>query len=466
MDVLSKGLGQFKLSAGFSRLANGKDKDDKDTDKDDDITVGKDTHVKVKGVNALSEHEHFDAVSGSPVKKPKHWYANPPVFFTTSTQVTEWETGESVSSMMSVSSRLRLLYRQLFATSMETARVISIVLGAIAAFFALLLLMALLMALSLSRTITRSVAELYQGTRAIDAGHLEHRIPVKRKDQLAALATSFNGMAASVSELLVQQREKERLLNELAIAQEVQTTLFPQSPAFLPGFEVHGTSLPARTVGGDYFDFIFGYGPGGGPEGAPAGHVTLALGDISGKGISAALLMSSLHSADRAFTLGYELEDGKGPSPAALLKLLNAHLYRSTQSARYATLFLATYDPATRQLTYSNGGHLPPMVISKDGSVRLLEVGGAVVGLLDGLEYEEATVQLEPGDLLVAYTDGLTEPEKNGEDFGEQRLMEFVRAHRDEPLTVLAAKTLQVVKAWIGEQEQPDDMTIVLARQG
>jgi sigma-B regulation protein RsbU (phosphoserine phosphatase) len=464
MDVLSKGLGQFTLSAGFSRLAKGKDKDDKDTDGDDDATEGKGTHVKVKGIKALSEDEHFDTVSGSAVKKPKHWYTNPPVYFTTTIQVTEWETGEHVSSMMSVSSRLRLLYRQLFATSLETARVISIVLGAIAAFLALLLVVALLMALSLSRTITRSVAELYKGTRAIDAGHLEHRIPVKRKDQLAALARSFNGMAASVSELLVQQREKERLLNELAIAQEVQTTLFPRSPAFLPGFEVHGTCLPARTVGGDYFDFIFGFGPGMGPDGKSAGHVTLALGDISGKGISAALLMSALHSADRAFSAAVG-EQGAAVSPAVLLKLLNAHLFRSTQSARYATLFLATYDPATRRLTYSNGGHLPPLVIAKDGSVRLLEVGGAVVGLIDGLEYEEATVQLEPGDLFVAYTDGLTEPERDGEDFGEQRLMEFVRAKRNEPLTVLAAETLQVVKAWIGEQEQPDDMTVVLARQ-
>jgi sigma-B regulation protein RsbU (phosphoserine phosphatase) len=272
-------------------------------------------------------------------------------------------------------------------------------------------------------------------------------------------------MAASVSELLVQQREKERLLNELAIAQEVQTTLFPRSPAFMGSLEVHGTCLPARTVGGDYFDFIFGYGPGMGADGKSSGHVTLALGDISGKGISAALLMSALHSADRAFSAAVN-EEGAPVSPALLLKLLNAHLYRSTQSARYATLFLATYDPATRRLTYSNGGHLPPLVISKDGSVRQLEVGGAVVGLLDGLEYEEATVQLEPGDLLVAYTDGLTEPEKNGEDFGEQRLMEYVRAHRDELLTVLANNTLQVVKAWIGEQEQPDDMTVVLARQG
>jgi sigma-B regulation protein RsbU (phosphoserine phosphatase) len=464
MDVLSQGLGQFTLSSGFSRLANSNDKD-KDTDSDDDVIIGNGKHIKVKGVNALPDDEHFDAVSGSPVKKPKYWYTNPPVYFTTTIQVTEWATGEHVSSMISVNSRLRLLYRQLFATSLETAKVISIILGAIAAFFALLLLMALLMALSLSRTITRSVADLYRGTREVDAGHLEYRIPVRRRDQLAALAGSFNGMAASVSELLIQQREKERLLNELAIAQEVQSTLFPKSPATVGTLQVHGLSLPARTVGGDYFDFIFGYGPGLGPEGAPGGHVTLALGDISGKGISAALLMSALHSADRAFTLGYELEDGKGPSPAALLKLLNAHLYRSTQSARYATLFLATYDPSTRSLTYSNGGHLPPLVISEDGSVQRLEVGGAVVGLLDGLEYEEATIQLQPGDLLVIYTDGLTEPEQNGEDFGEQRLLELVRAHRNEPLTVLATNTLQVVKNWIGNEEQPDDMTIVLARQ-
>jgi sigma-B regulation protein RsbU (phosphoserine phosphatase) len=148
-----------------------------------------------------------------------------------------------------------------------------------------------------------------------------------------------------------------------------------------------------------------------------------------------------------------------------LMKLLNEHLYRSTQSARYATLFLASYDAATRRLTYANGGHLPPLVISTDGTVRRLEVGGSVVGLLEGMEYEEATVQLEPGDLLVAYTDGLTEPEKAGEDFGEQRLMEYVRAHREEPLTMLAEKTLKLVQAWIGEQEQPDDMTVVLARQ-
>jgi len=466
LDVMSKGLGRILLSQSFSHLASdaGEDTTDTETDKDKD-DASQPVHVNVVVPKDSDEGDFFDKVSSAPMATPPHAWRNPPVWFTAELPVTSWETGSKLQAMIAVISRPSYLYALLFASSVKVGKVVWAMLIGIAAFFALMELFALAMATSLSLTITRSVAELYKGTKAIDAGHLEHRIPVKRKDQLAALANSFNRMAASVSELLVQQREKERLLTELAIAQEVQSTLFPQSPVFMGSLEVHGTSLPARTVGGDYFDFIFGYGPGLGPDGKSAGHVTLALGDISGKGISAALLMSALHSADRAFSAAVN-EEGVPVSPALLLKLLNAHLYRSTQSARYATLFLATYDPATRRLTYSNGGHLPPLVISKDGSVQRLEVGGAVVGLLDGLEYEEATVQLEAGDLLVAYTDGLTEPEKNGEDFGEERLMEFVRARRDEPLTVLATHTLQVVKAWIGEQEQPDDMTVVLARQG
>jgi sigma-B regulation protein RsbU (phosphoserine phosphatase) len=467
LNLMATGLGRILLSQGFSQLTSDTDKDDADTgDGDDEDADTPQVSVKVKTLQDLEQGGGvFNAVSSEPMKSPKYPYLDPPIAFPANLPVTAWETGKEVQAMIAVISRPTLLYAQLFASSVKVGKVVWAMLIGIAAFFALLELFALLMATSLSWTITRSVAELYQGTRAIDAGHLEHRIPAKRKDQLAALANSFNRMAASVSDLLVQQREKERLLNELAIAQEVQSTLFPQSPARMGALEVHGTCLPARTVGGDYFDFIFGFGPGLGADGKSAGHVTLALGDISGKGISAALLMSALHSADRAFSAAVG-EEGTPVSPALLLKLLNAHLFRSTQSARYATLFLATYDPATRRLTYSNGGHLPPLVISNDGSVQRLEVGGAVVGLLDGLEYEEATVQLEPGDLLVAYTDGLTEPEKNGEDFGEQRLMEFVQARRHEPLTQLATNTLNVVKAWIGEQEQPDDMTVVLARQG
>jgi sigma-B regulation protein RsbU (phosphoserine phosphatase) len=464
LGVLANGFGRITLTQGYSKLAMDANAE-KNIDREaEDLDAGKVDAGKVAADIGDKLRGHpFDTVRGGVLAPRKHFW-DPPVVFSTPITVRSWETGEGISSMMVVESRPTLLYAQLFATAAGSGVVVRVVLIVIASFFALLELFALWMAMSLSRTITRSVAELYRGTREIDAGHLEHRIPVKRKDQLAALAGSFNGMAASVSELLVQQREKDRLLSELAIAQEVQTTLFPQSPAFLPGFEVHGVCVPARTVGGDYFDFIFGIGPGLGPGGAPGGHVMLALGDISGKGISAALLMSALHSADRAFSVAWGGEDGAPPSPALLLKLVNEHLFRSTQSARYATLFLASYDAATRRLTYANGGHLPPLVISKEGAVQRLEVGGSVVGLLEGMEYEEATVQLEPGDLLVAYTDGLTEPEKAGEDFGEQRLMEYVREHREEPLTVLAGNTLKVVQAWFGEQEQPDDMTIVLAR--
>ncbi len=474
LDVMAKGLGRIILSQGFSHLTSDTDNDGDDVgpnvhihkDGETNVHVGNNVNVNfVRPETLEADSGEFHSISSGPLKAARHPYLDPPVVFSAQLPVKAWTTGDEVQAMIAVFSRPSYLYALLFASSVKVGKVVWAIVIGIGLFFALVELFALMMASSLSWTITRSVSDLYKGTKAIDAGHLEHRIPVRRKDQLAALAVSFNGMAASVSELLVQQREKERLLNELAIAQEVQSTLFPQSPAFMGALEVHGTCLPARTVGGDYFDFIFGYGPGLGADGNKAGHVTLALGDISGKGISAALLMSALHSADRAFSAAVN-EEGVPVSPALLLKLLNAHLYRSTQSARYATLFLATYDPATRRLTYSNGGHLPPLVISTDGRVQKLEVGGAVVGLLDGLEYEEATVQLEPGDLFVAYTDGLTEPEKDGEDFGEERLMEFVRARRNEPLTVLATNTLQVVKAWIGDQEQPDDMTVVLARQG
>ncbi len=458
LNVLADGLGRIIVSHAYSRLA--------DYSATKDVQVDKDTDVKVVTPDFLfAKGGTFDAVSSAPLAPSRHPYLNPPILASPVTlPVTSWRTGENVSGLLAVISRPRLLYGKLFASSGKIGAVVKGVLLGLAAFFALLQAFALLMAFGLSWTITRSVAELYEGTREIDAGHLEHRIPVRRKDQLAALAGSFNRMAESVSELLVQQQEKDRLLHELAIAQEVQATLFPSSPAKVGSLEVHGTCLPARSVGGDYFDFIFGYGRDEGQEGTPSGHVTLALGDISGKGISAALLMSALHSADRAFSAA-ALESGAMVSPAQLLRMLNEHLHRSTQSSRYATLFLATYEPATRRLTYSNGGHLPPLVISADGSVRRLEEGGAVVGLLEGIEYEQATVVLQPGDLLVAFTDGLTEPERDEQEFGEQRLTEFVRARRSEPLTTLAAHMLEVVKEWIGDQEQPDDMTVVLARQ-
>jgi sigma-B regulation protein RsbU (phosphoserine phosphatase) len=324
------------------------------------------------------------------------------------------------------------------------------------------------MAVRLNRTITNAVADLYRATTAIDSGNFAHRIRVQRRDQLGALSTSFNTMSESLERLLEQQREKERMQSELEIAQEVQNNLFPQGQVEMPGLELHGVCKPARTVSGDYYDFLI----------MGESELTLAMGDISGKGISAALLMASLHSAVRAYRFAGEdcFSDNGGKdrffqgkvtfsSPGKVLGLLNRHLYRSTQPEKYATLFLAHFDTNTRKLTYSNGGQLPPFVLCANGAVRRLDRGGSVVGLLDDLAYDEGTITLDPGDILIAYSDGVTEPENEFGEFGEERLIEMVQRHRHLPLAAISQQVLQSLRAWIGEQEQPDDITLVLARQ-
>jgi sigma-B regulation protein RsbU (phosphoserine phosphatase) len=473
LTEMSKGLGGISIYSGFSNL-NGDDESDTSETPKSPVTVtftnpdapqpkaAKPPPPTLKPAvpdpdAANADNQHIDSVSGPRLPPRAHFY-DIPVLFQSSMPVRFWESGKTADGMLVVKSRPSFLYARLFANAVQIGGYVQAVIYFVAVFFAIIEALALLFAFGLSRTITRSVSDIYRGTREIDAGHLDHRIRVARHDQLGDLARSFNGMAASVSDLLIQQREKERLLNELQIAQEVQSTLFPISPAFLGGLEMHALNIPASTVGGDYYDFIFGSHSG----------LCLALGDISGKGISAALLMASLHSAVRAFSLGEEAAENTQPSPAFLLKLLNRHLYLSTQSARYATLFLAFYDVKTHKLTYSNGGHLPPLLLSPDGNVRRLTCGGSVVGLLDDLEYEQETVQLEPGDLLLAFTDGLTEPENpamNNLEFGEARLVELMQLHRTEALPTLAVNTLNVIKSWIGDNEQPDDMTILLARQ-
>ncbi len=457
LTASASGLGRILLLPGWTgKKGNKGNVKMADDGGDTNITIG-DSKVNVPDA-ADAGAEHFDSVDSGALP-PRTHFIDPPVVFSAPLNVTSWQTGDRVRSMIAVFSRPSILYGRLFSTTNGLGTVVRIILISIGIFFALLELFALLMAAGLSRTITRSVAELYRGTREIDRGNFEHRIVIKRKDQLGALAQSFNGMTASIVDLMVQQREKERLLSELSIAREVQANLFPHSPVALPGFEIHAVCQPARTVSGDYFDFIFG---------RHGNDLYLALGDISGKGISAALLMASLHSAVRAF--GLSSTNGSSgeairPSPATLLELLNKHVYASTPPEKYATLFLGYYDTATRKLTYSNGGHLAPMILSGDGTVKHLDCGGPPVGLLNGTRYCEASVELYPGDLLMAFSDGLTEPEQNDEQFGEQRLFDYIRQHRGEALPTLATNTMKCLQEWIGNHEQPDDMTLLLARQ-
>ncbi len=403
------------------------------------------------------------------------------VGFSSTLSVVDWDTGEIRPVPLTVVSRPSVLFNQLFGSGL-TGRItdtVRLAFVAVFAFFALLEALAFYLAVRLTRTMTGSVEDLYAATLFIDGGDLSHRIQVQRDDQLADLCRSFNRMSWSLGRLIQEQKEKERMQSELGIAQEVQANLFPRSNLRVPSLDLHGICRPARTVSGDYYDFLVFH-----DNAANSREITglgIALGDISGKGISAALLMATLHSAVRAYRFASEelltgetraqtdmqsLECGElFDSPARILALLNRHLYRTTQPEKYATLFLAHYDDRSARLTYSNGGQLPPFLLRANGTVKKLDCGGTVVGLMDNMRYQQETLLLQSGDLIIAYSDGVTEPENDFGEFGEDRLLEVVRQYRDEPLATISAEVMRALDAWIGGGEQPDDITLVLARK-
>ena len=391
----------------------------------------------------------------------------------------DWETGKSQTGAIGVITRPSMLYAALFATLGDKARLLRYGLIGIAIFFGLIELVALGIGVRLSRSMTRSVAELYSATEHVNRGDLTHRIEVRSRDQMAALEQRFNSMTESLARLVAEQKEKQRLESELAIGREVQESLFPHQFPELSSLEVYGVCRPARSVSGDYYDFI--------PLGAD--RLVVAVGDISGKGISAALLMATVHAFVRAYSLEpdmvltpvklgagafshgdprmYYRGDGITQSqltPAMLMTTLNYQLFRSTPAAKYATMFLGCYDAAARELTYCNAGHLPPIMLRGDGGVSRFETSGTVVGLFDGATYDESTIAMQPGDILAAFTDGVTEPENESGEFGEERLIELIQEHRQEPLSRIGDVITRSVEDWIGDAEQPDDVTVVLAR--
>ena len=391
-------------------------------------------------------------------------------------QATDWKTGSSGGGGLFLIGTVRLstLYANLSVSVSQQAEVLSVALTALAITFGLIVLIALLIGLRLTRTITYSVANLYDATQHINRGDFSHRIPIKQRDQLGELQVAFNSMTESVERLIAEQKEKERLQSELEIAQEVQAQLFPTALSSTRTLELYGICRPARIVSGDYYDFL-SYG---------TEQIGIAIGDISGKGISAALLMATIHSAVRAYeheqlisvsARAQEREAQSGSvalaiaptppqSPAQVLWLLNRHLHRTTPAEKYATLFLGFYDGHSQRMTYSNAGHLPPLILGADGSVRRLDVGGTPVGLFDLVEFEEATVELRPGDIFVAFSDGIIEPENEFGEFGEPRLIETIGLYRYLPLERITGHVVAAVKDWIGGVEQPDDITLVLAR--
>ncbi len=281
---------------------------------------------------------------------------DPQVTFGTTVTVVDWDSGDRLRPAgIGVQTRVSKIYQRLFAALGDFAQAVEFGLLFVAIFFAIIEMVALIIGASLTRTVTGTVAQLYDATTHINRGDFKHRIPVKSNDQIAALANSFNSMTASLEKLIEEQKEKQKLENELVIAQEVQSQLFPHHVSQLASLEVHGFCRPASTVSGDYYDFLT----------LDSERLILAVGDISGKGISAALLMATIHSAVRAYSL-QDIPALREPmavgaasgsammlasrvhnldvSPSALLSLLNHQLYESTPSEKYATLFLGIYN--------------------------------------------------------------------------------------------------------------------------
>ena len=252
------------------------------------------------------------------------------------------------------------------------------------------------------------------------------------------------------AEIASEAAKRERMNREIEIAREVQERLFPQKLPKIEGLDCAGGCRPALGVGGDYYDFLA----------LPGGRLGVVIGDVSGKGIAAALLMASLQASVRGQSL-------RGESDLALLiENVNSLIYEASTASRYATLFYAELDPATKRLDYVNAGHNPPLLV-RDGAAIHLETGGTVVGLLPRFPYQQGSISLQPGDVLVAFTDGISEA-MNGadEEWGEEELLKSIRACQHLPAQEMIPALLRDADAFVNGAPQHDDMTLVIVKLG
>ncbi len=256
--------------------------------------------------------------------------------------------------------------------------------------------------------------------------------------------------AKLMSAIADEVAQRERLNREVEIAREVQERLFPQTLPPIDGVDYAGACRPALGVGGDYYDFLA----------LPGGRLGIAIGDVSGKGIAAALMMASLQASLRGeATRGAE-------NLATLMSHVNHLVFEASSSNRYATFFYAQYNPATRQLTYVNAGHNPPMLFHRAAGawqISRLEVGGTVVGLLETFPYEQGSLRIEPGDVLIAFTDGISESMNSAdEEWGEGPLIETVKACAGLTPSETIARIMKAADTFVAGAKQHDDMTLVV----
>jgi serine phosphatase RsbU (regulator of sigma subunit) len=302
--------------------------------------------------------------------------------------------------------------------------------------------------LPLSRRLTRDLGSLSQGAERLARGDLAVQVPVRSRDELGRLAETFNRMARDLRANQHQLLQQERLRKELELGRRIQEEMLPHAPLRAAFAEVKGLSIPAREVGGDFFNYFL----------LPNGDAALVVGDVSGKGVAAALLMANAQATLKArLPLERDL--------ATLSEHLDREIDESTPTTVYLTGFLGILDASKRTMRYVNAGHNPPLVLRGDGRVEALHATGRPFGLLPGGGYEERVVTFGEGDSLFLYTDGLVESEDDaGEPFGLERLQELVLRKRGGELDRILADVEQAVRDFRSGREAADDATLVLLR--
>jgi sigma-B regulation protein RsbU (phosphoserine phosphatase) len=361
------------------------------------------------------------------------------------------KAGENQPVFAAFTARPSVLNRRIFSSLGDLSGVRVLGFELIAFLLLLIEVLALVTGIILTRAITSAVDKLYTATQYVQSGDLTHKVKIERRDQLGILGESFNLMTSNIVSLIEEQKQRQRLENEISIAREVQNQLFPQRVPSVPGVEIEAICKAARMVSGDYYDFI---------ELSPT-RIAIAIADISGKGISAALLMASLQAALRSQLLA---PGSDSISTAELVSRLNRHLVRNTGDDRFATFFVAVYDSSSRLLRYTNAGHLPSFCLTGDHAFYL-DKGGMVLGVFEEYEYEEGTETVPPDAVLVGYSDGLVEPENvYGEEFGITRLRDAALRLNGSSPRAIAVGLMQAAEEWAGTAEQADDMTVIVAR--
>jgi sigma-B regulation protein RsbU (phosphoserine phosphatase) len=372
---------------------------------------------------------------------------------------TDWPTGVTRRVGVGLEAPVAALYDRLLSVQpapLTPQGGFLIVLVVLAFMFLVVQGSALILGALLARQITSAVHQLFTGTERVRSGDFAHRIPIESRDQLGDLADSFNRMSGSIEHLLHVQREKQRLDDELRIAREIQKSLLPTRPPATAGISVADLCEPAREVGGDYYDF-FELGPQ---------QLGLLVADVSGKGTSAALYMAELKGLMLALS---HLQR----SPRQLLIDVNHRLSAHLDNRSFITMIYAVIDLEAGTLTSARAGHTP-LIFVHGGRSEVVVSDGMVLGLrLPGAETRFAEILCEdtrpigPGDVVVLYTDGVTEAmDEAGELFGDAALARVVSAQHELDPAGIRERVLREVRAFVGDAEPHDDMTMIILKVG